>query len=322
MAAERKESGITLRQLEAFVAVARHGNYTKASSAIGLSQPALTMRIRDLENMLSIRLFDRTTRSVQLTSAGKEFLTESERLLQRFDALVSDAKALANRERGRVVIASLPSLACRLVAPAMARFKRSFPRITMKVYDGGAGSVTHRVRVREADFGLSERPDSGSEFEFTPLIRDGFSVLFRKDHPLARRRLVKLSRLADYPFLAMSPGTGIRRDIDAAAAKANVNLNIICEIEQLNTLQAMIEAGIGISAAPELAAAMVRFGSVISRPLSSPDLKRELGIVTCRNEALSPAADSFRQVVMAEIASHWDGLVIANKELVVTRLVS
>lgn len=304
---------VTLRQLKAFVAVARHESYTKASSAIELSQPALTMRIRDLETALGIRLLDRTTRSVQLTRAGQEFLVEADRLLQRFDALISDAKALANRERGHVVIASLPSLACCLLAPAMARFKRSFPHITMKVYDGGAESVTHRVRVREADFGLSERPDAGAELEFTPLIRDGFAVLCRKDHPLANRRSVTLSRLADYPFLAMSPGTGIRRDIETAAMKADVSLNIICEIEQLNTLQAMIEAGIGISAAPELAAAMVRFGSVVSRPLSSPDLKRELGIVTSVKEALSPAADSFRGVVMDEIAEHWDGLVIAGR---------
>lgn len=322
MANEQTECNVTLRQLEAFVAVARYGSFTKASNAIGLSQPALTMRIRDLEKLLNIKLLDRTTRSVQLTSAGKEFFVESGQLLQRFDSLVSETKALANRERGRVVIASLPSLASTLVAPAMARFKRKYPRITMKVYDGGAGSVTHRVLVREADFGLSERPDSDSELEFTPLIRDSFSVLLRKDHPLAKLQSIKLARLGAYPFLAMSPGTGIRRDVDAAAVKANVTLNIICEIEQLNALHAMIEAGIGVSVAPELAAAMVRFGAVISRPLSSPRLKRELGIVTRRNEALSPAADSFCQGVMEEISAHWDGLMIANSGQVVTRLVS
>lgn len=316
------ESNVTLRQLEAFVAVARFGSFTKASREIKLSQPALTMRIRDLEKKLAIRLLERTTRNVQITAAGREFLVEAERLLRGFDTLISDAKALANRERGRVVIASLPSLACNLVAPVMARFKKRYPRITMKVYDGGAGSVAHRVRVREADFGLSERPPEDTELEFTPLIVDGFSAVIRKDHPLAKCRSVKLTQLARYPFLAMSPGTGIRQDIDFAAVKANVSLNIICEIEQLNTLHSMIEAGIGVSAAPELAAAMVRFGSVVSRPISVPRLRRELGIVSRRNESLSPAADSFRQGILAEISGHWNSLVIANEDLFVTRLVS
>src|SRR5690349_2441616 len=146
---------LTLRQLEAFVAVAENGSYTKAARFLRMSQPGLTANILRLEDHLGVRLFDRTTRSVELTSAGADLLHPIRRLLEDLSQTISDMQGLSDRRRGRVVFACLPSIAARLVGPALQNFLTSFPGITVKIIDGDATNVASRVRTREADFGIT-----------------------------------------------------------------------------------------------------------------------------------------------------------------------
>ena len=135
----------TLRELEAFLGVARFGNFTRAARSLHMSQPALTVRIRHLEDALGVRLLDRTTRSVALTQVGREFLPVVERVLGEIDAVAVNARELAGKRRGLVTVAALPSIASTLLPATVAAFKTSHPGITVRLRDAVAQRVVSLV---------------------------------------------------------------------------------------------------------------------------------------------------------------------------------
>lgn len=296
---------VTLRQIEAFVAVAEHRSYIKASRVARVSQPALTASIQRLEDLLGVRLFDRTTRTVALTGAGANFLIPIRRVLDDLGGAISDMQEAGERRRGRVILACLPSVAARLAGPTMKKFLRRYPGVQVKIFDGDATSVARRVQMREADFGISSAPEADEGLEFTPLLRDRCCVVCAGDHPLAAARRVRLRDLANYPFLTLGPTSGARRIIDQATTKADVRLNIICELGQLSTLCGMIESGIGISVLPEASLPTIRHGRIVARKLDRPVVERDIGLVRIAGRTLSPAANSFRELLVEELPRVW-----------------
>lgn len=293
---------VTIRQLRAFVSVARNGSFTRASQELRISQPTLTTSVRHVEEALGVSLFDRTTRTVRLTADGAEFLPVVERLLGDFDAALSDMQALGERRRGRVIVACLPSLAVRLIAPIIPRFARAYPGIVVMLRDGNAGSVVRRVLTREADFGVSSHWEDEPDLAFTPLLHDRYCVVCPADHELVQHNTLRLGDLEGFPFLAMSMNTGIRPHVERAVAKADVKLDVVCEISQLSTLGGMIEAGLGISVVPELATPITAHHGIVTRPLVEPVIEREIGLITRAGRSLSPAAETFREAILEQVA--------------------
>lgn len=296
---------VTLRQLEAFVAVAEHGSYIKAARALGISQPGLTASILRLEDLLGVRLFDRTTRSVALTAAGADFLLPIRRVLGDLGLAVEDLRDIGQRGRGRVVFACLPSIAARLVGPTMRQFVRRYPGVAVKIFDGDAASVARRVRMREADFGISSTPDPDPDIDYRPLLRDRCCAVSASDHPLARASSVAFAELARHPILTLGPATGVRRILDQAASETRVRLDIVCEIAQISTLCGLIATGIGISVLPEASLPVEPHNGIVARPLVNPVIERDLGLVTIKGRALSPAAESFRDLLVDALPAVW-----------------
>jgi LysR family transcriptional regulator, carnitine catabolism transcriptional activator len=296
---------ITLRQLQSFVTVALNESYTKASRVIGLSQPAITANVRQLETLLRVRLLDRTTRSVRLTNEGRGFFSVAERLLGELDSAVAGIRALNDMQHGRLVVACLPSVAVRLVGPLMGRFALRYPGITIKLYDGDALDVAERVRSREADLGITSYSQEYSEIDYVPLLRDRLCVACTKDHPLAKSRSIRLKDLERYPFVVLGPTSGTRQVLDEALVKAGVRLNIVCETKQISTVTGMVKAGIGISIVPEVCIPSTGPTGLAAKLLSAPRIERDIGVLTSRAHTLSPAAARFREEVVKEIPRYW-----------------
>ena len=145
---------LSLHQLEAFVGVARYGGFTRAAERLFTSQPGLTLLIRQLEEELQVRLFDRTTRRVELTSAGLELLPVAERVFAELELTVQNLRDLGNVRRGRVVVAALPSLSATLLPQALALFNTQYPDVKVLLRDGAAGEIVEMVRAGHADFGV------------------------------------------------------------------------------------------------------------------------------------------------------------------------
>lgn len=296
---------LTLRQIEAFVAVAQNKSYTKASRVIGLSQPAITANVRLLEHALGVRLLDRTTRSVRMTHEGRGFLSAAERLLHELGSAIVDIRNPNEKRCDRVVIACLPSVAAQLVGPLMHNFAARYPGVTISIHDGDALDVVNRVRSQDADFGISSYAQPDADMEFVPLLRDRFCLLCNKAHPLARKKAVCLKDLEGHAFLVLGSTSGTRPILNEVMIRAGIRLNIVCETKQLSTLAGMIRAGIGISLVPEACVLITGASDLVAKPLLDSSLGRDLGLVLCQGRALSPAAESFRRTVVDQMPVRW-----------------
>lgn len=283
----------TLRHLRAFAAVAREGGFTRAAMRMHTTQPTVTLLIRQLEDALGVRLFDRSTRNVQLTATGAELLPAIERLLAELEATISGLRESMARARGRVVIAALPSIASSLLPQAVARVREANPDIAVTVRDAVAGRVAAMVRTGEADLGLSGRPTEESELAFASLRADRLVAACPSSHPLATRRRISWGDLVGEPFVSMSPDSSVRRLVEEAFAAIGRRHEPTYEVVYLTTATAMVAKGLGIAVLPSSALDALNLRGIAVVPVGAPVVKREIGILTSRARSLSPAATYF-----------------------------
>jgi DNA-binding transcriptional LysR family regulator len=279
-----------LRHLRCFAAVARHGGFTRAAAAVRSTQPAVTLLVRQLEEMVGVRLFDRTTRSVQLTAAGAQLLPAIERLLADLDATIGGVREAAARAHGRVVISALPSLTSSLLPQAIARIRQANPGIAVSVRDAVAGQVAAMVQSGEADLGLGGKPAADAGLAFQRLFSDRLVAVCPTRHPLAGRRSIAWADLVGQPFASMSRDSSVRRLVEEAFAAAGQRHDPAYEVLYLSSAVAMAAAGLAIAAVPSSALSAMNLERIAVRPLTAPAARREIGILTSRARSPSPAA--------------------------------
>lgn len=286
-----KPHNLTLKQLRAFQTIAAEGSFVAASRKLHLSQPALSQCVKQLEAEIGGALFDRTTRSVSLTSLGVSFLPHVRHLLRQLEGVVADMQDLVSRRRGEVTIACLPSVASRLMPRVVAANEKEFPGIRIVIRDCNMRQVTESVRRGEADLGIgstSEKdpdPDLGS----TVLAEDEFHAVLPVTSPLSRSRKLAWKDLAEAPFISMSYDNGVRELLDAAFERHGVRVRTVAEVSNIATLTAMVEEGVGISVLPALVLPRSTHPLIRHRPLT-PLLSRTIRLLWRSGIGLSPAA--------------------------------
>ncbi|CAG2153491.1 LysR family transcriptional regulator [Cupriavidus plantarum] len=279
---------ISVRHLRAFVALATHRNFTRAAQACHLSQSAFSTLVQTLEEQAGIRLFERTTRHVELSADGRRFEEVARRLLDDFEAAFADLRDHAERRKGRVAIAALPSLAAGDLPPLMAAFHAKYPGIALELHDQLADGCIDLVRRGQADFALAPAPAQDADLRIEPLVHDNFHLVCRADHPLARKRRIAPQALAGLPFIQLSRTSSVRQHLDAALHP--LRLNGVMEVEHLATVAALVEAGLGISVVPALALFQFRRETLAIRPMQMPQLVRDICLVRLRERGDSSAA--------------------------------
>jgi DNA-binding transcriptional LysR family regulator len=278
-----------IRHIEAFLAVARHGNFTRAAAALHVSQPALTVQIRQLEAALGIRLFDRNNRRVALTQLGRELVAPFERVVLDLGTIVESAHDFAAHRRGVVTVACLPSIAAALLPRAIAALARRHEGLVVRVRDGVAARVVDLVKAGEVDVGVSGCGTLDREIEETPLFMDRLAAFLRDDHRLARRRHVTLRELASGPLILTGKDSSVRGLVDAALRRERLVAHVVQEATYMTTALGMVAAGLGVAILPE--AAMTSAPNGVQRiAIRGPVLTRRIGILTRAGRSLSPAA--------------------------------
>lgn len=298
----QKTPELSSRQLRAFLALAAQRNFTRAAHLSHLSQPAFSALIRALEDALGTRLFDRDTRSVQLTPEGRLFEAAAQRLLDDMNAAVADLTAHVERRKGRVRIAALPSLAAGWLPAVLAEFMATWPGIRVDLDDALSDACIARVRDGTADFALAssgEDTDAASDLRSRKLCSDGFHLVCRADHPLATEPKLSARKLAPWPFVQMARHSSVRQSLDAALHP--MRLNTVFEVEHLATVMGLVEAGLGISVVPALTLFHFRRETVVTRPLPLAGLTRTVYVVQRREGSLSLAAQSLHDLVVARL---------------------
>ena len=288
---------VSTRQLRAFIALAEQRNFTRAATLSHLSQPAFSALIRQLEEALGLRLFDRSTRSVELTVEGAEFERSARRVLDEFEGALAGVHDQAARRRGRVSIALLPSLAAGWLPQVLAGFREAYPGIELQVADVLSEPCIELVRSGDADFALAATRAETPELRAEPFCSDDFHLVCPDDHPLAQAAEVRPRDVAAYPFIHLSRTSSVRQYLDAATHPQT--MNTLMEVDQLATVTGMVRAGLGISIVPWLTLFHFQQPGLVTRRLSWPGLKRQLYLVRRRDRSLSIAAQGFYEWVMA-----------------------
>ena len=284
---------LNLRQLRAFVSVAELKSFTRAADLLHVSQPALTVQIRKLEQALHCRLFDRTSRTVGLTRIGRDLLPALRRTLQELDAVVAESHAHGAGHLGTVRVASLPSFAASFLPEVILACRARHPGLAFVVRDAVAGRVVQLVRDEEVDLGITGGHLSDASLEVLHEVEDRLCLVLPAQHPLARRKRLRLEHLLELPLVLTDPATSVRAVVDAAFLGLGRRPNVACETTYMITAVAMVRAGLGVTILPESAREIRAEPSLVTRPIAEDAFIRRIPIVKKRLRSLPPAAESF-----------------------------
>lgn len=284
---------ITLRQLYGFKTVADVGTFTAAAQRLKVAQPALSLNIRDLENELGARLFDRTTRRVELTAAGREFLQSVDKLIVDLEHAVQNARELAERKRGRLVVAAPPLLAALVVPGAIADYKKRYSAIDVAVVDAQTNIIVDKVRSGQADCGIGTFAEAEEGLRREKLFEDALMAWCPVQSQFARSTRLAWKDLPAGQLITMTRDSRIRFLVDQAYQTAGLAVRPAYEVSHMTTAIMMVEAGLGIAVLPAYVWGFARGFNVVSKVVSDPVIRREVAIVHSETKALSPAADAF-----------------------------
>lgn len=291
----------TLADLRAFVSVGELSSFAAAAKALHLSQPALSRRISHLEEMLDVRLFDRTSRSVHLTALGRRFLAQVRNAIEDLDRSVVSLQDVAHLEAGDVTVGCVFSAVQHFLPSVMRIFNAQYPHVLVRIIEEGADEVLASVKEGAADFALGYTGMQDPEVQFTALFKEVFVVACPTEHPLAARKSVRWSELARHPYALVSHESGNRVLIDQALAYVKGLPRPVCEVRHVSTLIGIVESGLAVAIVPELALPRER-GAVTGVRLEQPEISRTIGLIQRSNRTLSPAATKFSELLME--ASH------------------
>jgi len=300
---------LSLRHLRAFVEVAHQGSFRRAAEKLHLSQPALTITINQFEELVGVKLLNRTTRRVNLTIDGEDFLPIAERLVADFERAISDLKTSAERRQGKVAIAVLPSLTINLLPGLLARFKDTNPGIRVILRDDNARGVQRQVLNNESDFGISNRWEEDSELEFSPLTLDPVGLVCPPDHPLGESgKPLAWRKLESFPFVGMSQDTGVYKLINAIKGCPESIRSPEYEVLTMAALGGILEARLAITVLPLLAVPSHMHPALVFRKLTNPKVERELCLITRRDYPLSVHAQKIHDMLLTETPRSVDRL--------------
>ena len=287
-----------LLDIRAFLAVLEVGSFHKAAEALHLSQPALSRRIKSLEEMLGAPLLERTTRRVSPTTVGRKMQPMFLRMIDELEASVLNMSETSSRHSGQVTIACIPAAALYFLPQVIRRFNEQYPLIRFRIHDLSGQEGLESVARGDTEFGINMLGFGEADLRFTPLKNDPFVLACRRDHPLARRRTVRWAELNGFPLIGVSRDSGNRTILDNALATAKLELNWVCEVNHVSTSLGLVEAGIGISVLPKMAAPQPDHPAIMVVPIKNPVVSRTIGIVERKTARLSPAAARFRAMLV------------------------
>lgn len=287
----------TLKQLRAFAAVYELRKLTAAAERLSVTQSAVSVLVRQLEEGLATRLFDRTTRSLRPTRAADEAIAVAQRILRDVDSLGTGLRELSALRRGRVSVAVTPTLAEIALPAALRRFALEHPDIQVAVDDCAPDQFVARVVGEHVDFGIGAPEQAAADVDTRTLRRDHLALVVARGHALAARRQVRWAQLAGHAVITVRPGYGIRPLVDATAARAGVALNVVHEVAFLATALWMADCGLGAAIMPSAYAARGAHAERVVLPLVAPKVSRDVALVTKQGRSLSAAAQSLADVL-------------------------
>ncbi len=280
-----------LTPLRYFIAIAAAGHMTRAARTLGVTQPALSAALRKLEAEVGADLLHRTGRGVELTEAGRVFLSAAEDTVRRADGAIRAVREVVGLERGSIRVGGGATATTDLLPRVVSTVRAAHPGLRFYVREAGSSAVAAAVLAGELDLGIITLPLEARlarDLVEVPLVEDELRLIVPAKHPLRDKKQFRWTDLAGESVVAFEAGTAVREMIDLASAAAGVPLNVVMELRSIESIKQMVAAGIGVGF-------VSRFGLGDGEGLTCRDgrLSRTLGIARRRDIGMSAAAKVF-----------------------------
>ncbi|WP_399682466.1 LysR family transcriptional regulator [Xenophilus sp.] len=285
----------SVRQLRAFVAVYHTGSISAAAQALSLTQPAVTMLVRELEAKLGISLFDRSTRSIRRTDAAARAIGYAQRALAEMEGLSVSMSELAGVHAGRVRVVATAAVAQAMLPPAMRRFLDRHPGVSLEIEEVGPAEFVTAMEASHIDFGVGTLEAPVPALRAEVLIRETLVAAALPSATFPGGGAMTWKQLGGLPMVTVRSGYGIRGSIEAAAREAGVQLRIEHEVSLLSTAVALAVNGLGVVVVPP--SIVAQEAKLVTQRLMRPTIERVIGAHFRRDRSLSPAAASFLEVL-------------------------
>jgi LysR family hydrogen peroxide-inducible transcriptional activator len=286
-----------MQQLRYVVAVARMGNFSRAAEQCHVSQPSLSQQIGKLEDELGERLFDRLKREARLTAHGEAFLRRAVRILEEVDAAKREASDAQGLVRGTLTVGVLPTIAPYLLPDVLAAFAETYPGVEIVVQEDTTARLLKLAQAYEIDFALASRPIHDERTEVRDLFAEELRVAIPPGHPLTRKRTVSPADLQRERLIVMKEGHCLGDQVLGFCEQRNVKPNISFRSAQLETIQALVCSGAGLSLIPAMAARADRKAVPEYRSLAGSPPERTIVAVWPKQRPLSRAATEFLKLI-------------------------
>jgi DNA-binding transcriptional LysR family regulator len=298
---------VTLRQLRVFESVARHLSFSRAADELHLTQPAVSMQVKSLEEQAELPLFEQIGKRIHLTDAGRELYARSHAIARELAAAEESLAAMRGLTRGQLTIA-LVSTAKYFAPPLLGRFLKAHPGVTLKLDVENREKVIAALAANEVDLAIMGRPPQNLETVAEPFAEHPHVIIAAPTHPLAGKRRIALERVATEPFIIREPGSGTRGLLERLFADRGLTLNVSMEMASNETIKQAVLAEMGLSFLSlhtiglELETGRLAVLDVVGLPVV-----RNWHVVHLAQKRLSPVAQALKAFLLSEGASHLGG---------------
>jgi len=292
---------LSSRELQAVCTIADYGSFMAAALTLNVSQPALTRTVQRVEAALGVELFRRSTRRVDITPAGQEFIDLANRILSDLSISYENMRSISDEQRGHVIVSASMSSAYTQMPRIVSSYRQSRPSIEIQLREGIQGAVLDDVRSGVADLGITYMDDAAGEFSTIELGIEVFHLVMPRGHPLSGKVGVRIHDLASTALVSMPKAAHIRKLLDGAASVAGLALHHAVTVHQFATAMQCVRAGVGVAVVPGGAVPAAVSVGLISRPLE-PQLERAIGVMMLKHRSPTPAASGF----LTHLRAHWE----------------
>lgn len=285
--------------VQAFVAIAELGGFNKAARELHITQTALTRRLQKLEAYLGLRLLDRTTRRVELTAVGRDFLPQARAIVQDMTAAVERLKDMSQHARGNFTLACIPSMSAHLLPAVMRSYAQAHPDNRVRLLDGDSNEVRAAVLNGLAELGIAVQGEKHPELQETVLFSDPLAFICREPHPLQERKSVTWADMRGAELIGVSSATATRVFMDYQLAKRGIRLHGNYEVQHHATAINLVAAGVGSAILPSSTFREGDRPGLRKIALTDPPVRRKVVLLRLKRSSLSPAAQAFHDLLRA-----------------------
>ncbi|MBS1246556.1 MAG: LysR family transcriptional regulator [Proteobacteria bacterium] len=291
---------LTLRQLKVFEAVARHLNYTRAAEELHLTQPAVSMQVKQLEESLGVAFFEQLGKRIHLTEAGQELLGYARTITQQLDELEGVLNRMKGLGGGRLRI-SVATTANYFIPTLLGSFSRRYPDVTISLDVTNRETLLRQLTENTVDLVVMGQPPAEADVEAQAFMENPLVVVAPTDHPLAKKQKIPLARLQEETFLVRESGSGTRIAMERFFSERGMRLKTGMEVGSNEAIKQSVQAGLGLGLLSRATIEQeLALGRLAVLDVADFPIMRHWYVVHRQGKRLSAAAEAFKQFMLKE----------------------